>query len=101
MKQAKFMILPVQIGWHGKYERRLCGLSLVVSVMWLILGRQRCLLSPPLLIYCLRFSVLKENLYLQLCSESRKSIDVYFSLALVRDGITNVTLARMLLAAPW
>lgn len=43
----------------------------------------------------------KRNLYLQLSSEFRKSIDVYFSLALLRDGITIVTLAPMLLTATW
>lgn len=101
VKPTKFLILPVQIGWHDKYEGRLCGLSLAVSLIWLILGRQRFLLSPLLLIYCLRFSVLKENLYLQLFSESRKSIDGYISLALLRDGITIVTVARMLLVATW
>ena len=36
----------------------------------------------------------KRNLYLQLCSEFRKSIGVYFSLALLRDGITIVSLVR-------
>jgi hypothetical protein len=45
--------------------------------------------------------MLKENLYLQLGFEPRKSIDVYLSLAVLTDRVTIVTLARLLLAAAW